>query len=163
MHLLHLANEGMLKVATWATILFMAVIAIVIPYEVFGRYILAKMSTWSGELSTYSLAWASMMGGAVGLKKGYQISMTSVVDAVPPALAKVIRAAGYACTLVFFGFMTGIGFYQTIYNINQTSPAMGIVLSIPYACLPLGFFLMFTVTLEEYLVFLGLGPKGEKE
>ncbi|MCK7469797.1 MAG: TRAP transporter small permease subunit [Desulfomicrobium escambiense] len=47
----------------------MAVIGIVIPYEVIGRYVFQKMSIWSGEVSTYSLAWASMLGGAVGLQE----------------------------------------------------------------------------------------------
>ena len=57
------------KVGNWGTILFTAVVAIVIPYEVNGRYVFERMSIWSGEVSTYSLAWASMLGGAVGIKR----------------------------------------------------------------------------------------------
>jgi TRAP-type C4-dicarboxylate transport system permease small subunit len=34
-------------------------------------------------------------------------------------------------------------------------------MSYPYAALPAGFFIMFFLTLEEFLIFLGLGPKGE--
>ncbi|HTZ39410.1 MAG TPA: TRAP transporter small permease subunit, partial [Syntrophales bacterium] len=80
MKLLHAFNESLLKLASWGTIFFMAVIAVVIPYEVFGRYVIKSMSVWSGEVSTYSLAWASMLGGAAGLKKGYQVSMTAVLE-----------------------------------------------------------------------------------
>jgi TRAP-type C4-dicarboxylate transport system permease small subunit len=154
-------NEFLVKVGSWGTILFMAVIAIVIPYEVIGRYVFQKMSIWSGEVSTYSLAWASMLGAAVGLKKGYQIGMTSVVESVPPAVAKALKLVSYLCMLFFFGAMFGSGLYQTIYNLKQTSPAIGLVMSIPYASLPVGFFIMFLLTLEEFLVFLGLGPRGE--
>jgi TRAP-type C4-dicarboxylate transport system permease small subunit len=53
------------------------------------------------------------------------------------------------------------GLYQTIYNAKQTSPAMGLVMSIPYASLPAGFLIMFFLTLEEFLVFLDRGEKGE--
>jgi len=88
-------NEFMLKIGSWGTILFMAVIAIVIPYEVIGRYVFQSMSMWSGEVSTYSLAWASMLGGAVGLKKGYQVKMDSVVEAVPKGVAKVLKFLAY--------------------------------------------------------------------
>jgi TRAP-type C4-dicarboxylate transport system permease small subunit len=35
------------------------------------------------------------------------------------------------------------------------------VMSIPYAALPTGFLIMFFLTLEEFMMFLGLGPKGE--
>jgi len=154
-------NGFLVKIGSWGTILFMAVMAVVIPYEVVGRYVFQKMSIWSGEVSTYSLAWASMLGSAVGLKKGYQISMTSVVDSIPPALAKILKWVAYLFTLFFFGALFYYGLYQTIYNANQTSPAIGLVMSFPYASLPVGFLIMFFLTLEEFLVFLDRGEKGE--
>jgi TRAP-type C4-dicarboxylate transport system permease small subunit len=154
-------NEFLVKMGGWGTILFMAVIAIVVPYEVIGRYVFQKMSMWSGEVSTYSLVWASMLGGAVGLKKGYMISMTSVVESVPPAMVKIIMWSSYLCSLFFFGVMFGFGLFQTVYNAHQTSPAIGLVMSIPYAALPTGFLIMFFLMLEEFLIFLGLIPKGE--
>jgi TRAP-type C4-dicarboxylate transport system permease small subunit len=154
-------NEVLVKMGSWGTILFMAVIAVVIPYEVVGRYVFQKMSIWSGEVSTYSLAWASMLGSAVGLKKGYQVSMTSVVDSIPPAAAKVLKWGAYLFTLFFFGAMFYYGLYQTIYNSRQTSPAMGLVMSVPYASLPAGFFIMFFLTLEEFVGFISAGDRGE--
>jgi len=161
MRVLQRFNEFLVEAGSWGTILFMAVIAVVIPYEVVGRYVFQKMTIWSGEVSTYSLVWASMLGGAVGLKKGYMISMTSVVESVPPAVAGALKLASYLCALFFFGVMFGCGLFQTLYNAKQTSPAIGLVMSIPYAALPTGFFIMFFLTLEEFMIFLGLGPKGE--
>jgi TRAP-type transport system small permease protein len=161
MRVLQRFNEFLVTVGNWGTILFMVVIAVVVPYEVIGRYVFQKMSMWSGEVSTYSLVWASMLGCAVGIKKGYMISMTSVLESVPPGLAKIIKWVSYLCTLFFFGIMFGYGLFQTLYNVHQTSPAMGLVMSFPYAALPTGFFIMFLFTLEEFLIFLRLGPKGE--
>jgi TRAP-type C4-dicarboxylate transport system permease small subunit len=154
-------NEFLVRIGSWGTILFMALIGIVIPYEVIGRYVFQKMTIWSGEVSTYSLAWASMLGGAVGLKKGYQVAMASVVQSVPPPVANLLKFLAYACSLFFFGAMFWFGLYQTVYNWNQTSPAIELVMSIPYASLPVGFFIMFFLTLEEFLKFLGLGAKGD--
>jgi len=154
-------NEFLIRLGSWGTILFMAVMAVVIPYEVIGRYLFQSMTIWSGEVSTYSLAWASMLGGAVGLKKGYQIRMTVVVESVPPALAWALKLASYLCSLFFFGVMFWYGLYQTVYNAKQTSPAIGLVMSVPYAALPAGFFIMFFVTLEEFLLFLW--PDSGKE
>ncbi|RJQ80633.1 MAG: TRAP transporter small permease [Desulfobacteraceae bacterium] len=154
-------NGILVKLGSWGTIFFMAVIAIVIPYEVIGRYVFARMSIWSGEVATFSLAWASMLGGAVGLKKGYQLSMTSVVEAVPPGAAKALKLVSYLCALFFFAAMFYYGFYQALYNRHQTSPALGLMMSVPYASLPAGFFIMFFFTLEEFLRFiLGRQPEG---
>jgi TRAP-type C4-dicarboxylate transport system permease small subunit len=163
LQLIQRVNAVLLKGASWGTIFFMAVMAIVIPYEVFGRYLLAKMSTWSGEVSTYSLVWASMLGGAVGLKKGYQVGMTAVLDAVPPKVAVLIRGLGFIFMFSFLGVMIYYGINQTLDNAAQRSPAMQIPMCYPYAALPVGFILMLLITVEDLLVFLGLGPaKGDK-
>lgn len=154
-------NLFLVRLGSWGTILFMAVMAVVIPYEVIGRYLFQNMTIWSGEVSTYSLAWASMLGGAVGLKKGYQIRMTAVVESVPPDLARALKGMSYLCSLIFFGVMFCYGLYQAVYNAKQTSPAIGLVMSVPYAALPAGFFIMFFVTLEEFLGFLGVGAQTE--
>src|SRR5512139_738820 len=154
-------NEVLVKVGSWGTILFMAVMAVVIPYEVIGRYVFQRMSIWSGEVSTYSLAWATMLGSAVGLKKGYQVIMSSVVESVPPTVAKALKWVAYLFTLFFFGVMFYYGLYQTIYNSKQTSPAIGLVMTIPYASLPAGFFIMFFLTMEQFLMFIHQGEKEE--
>ena len=156
-------NQFTVKVGSWGTILFMAVIAVVIPYEVLGRYIFGKMTIWSGEISTYSLAWASMLGGAVGLQKGYQVAVTALVESVPQRAANWLRATAYVFSLFFFGVMFAWGLYQTLYNYRQTSPAIGLVMSLPYASLPAGFLIMFFLTLEEFLAFLGLGKQGDEK
>ena len=153
-------NEFLVTVGIWGTILFMVVIALVIPYEVIGRYVFQKMSMWSGEVSTYSLVWVSMLGGAVGLKKGYMIRMTTVLESVPEKVVKFLKFLSYICALIFFGAMFGYGLFQTLYNVKQTSPAIGLVMSYPYAALPTGFFIMFFLTMEELLTFLGMGQKG---
>ena len=36
-------------------------------------------------------------------------------------------------------------------------------MSVPYAALPTGFFIMFFFTLEEFLVFLGVARKGDAQ
>lgn len=154
-------NLLLLKIATVGVIISMAAIAIIIPYEVFGRYVLNEMATWSGEAATFSLVWATMMGAAVGLRKGYQVGMTSVLDALPANYARLIQGIGYLWSIFFLGIMVYFGFEQTTFNYYQTSPGMGIRMAIPYSALPIGFFVMLLVTIEDALLFLGLG-KGPR-
>ncbi|MDF2813941.1 MAG: Tripartite ATP-independent periplasmic transporter DctQ component [Paenibacillus sp.] len=156
MQALRMFNCVLLKIASWGVIVSMAAIAIVIPYEVFGRYILSKMSMWSGEFSQFSLVWASMMGGAVGLKKGYQVGITTLTDNLPPGPAKLVQGAGLLAMLIFLALMTYYGVNQMLMNIGQVSSSIGISMSIPYAALPLGFSIMFFITIEQTLIFLGV-------
>lgn len=163
MRLLQAINAVLLKAASWGTIFFMAVIATVIPYEVFGRYVLERMSTWSGEVATYSLVWATMMGAAVGLKKGYQVGMVAVLEHVPPKVGRLLQGTGFLFMFFFLGLMIFFGADQTLANAAQRSPALQIPMCYPYAALPLGFLLMFLVTLEDFAQFVraGRGKEGE--
>ena len=144
-------NRLLCQAAEKAIILFMGIIATVIPYEVFGRYILGDMPMWSGEAATYSLAWVSMMGGAVGLRKGCQVGISLAADKLPPRLASVIRLTGLWVMLAFLSVMLYYGFQQTWVNWRQISPAIGIPMALPYLALPAGFALMWLFTLEEML------------
>lgn len=158
MQLLRQFNAIALRVAGWTVMISMAAIAIIIPYEVFGRYVLGEMSMWTNEFAQYSLVWASMLGGAVGLKRGYQVGITSLTDSLPPGPCRMVQALAFTLVLVFLAFVTYYGFNQMMMNRFQTSSTMGIPMSIPYSALPIGFALMFFVTLEQLLDLLAGKP-----
>jgi len=142
-------NDILTRAAEWITILSMAVIAIVIAYEVLGRYLLSDMPGWSGETAIFSLVWLSMMGSAVGFRKGFQLSLTFIVDRLPSQSARVVRAGARFFLAVFLVVMIFYGVRQTIINLRQFSPALGIPMAFPYAALPAGFGLMLLSVLEQ--------------
>jgi len=142
-------NTLLQSCASGITVAAMGIIAVVIPYEVIGRYVLSAMPVWSGEVSTYALVWASMMGGAAGMKKGYQVSITTLTDRLPDALSRPVIFSSNIIVLVFLSIMVFYGVQQTIINQNQFSAAMGIPMSIPYAALPAGFMIMLLTCVEE--------------
>lgn len=142
-------NEVLLKFAGGVTILAMAIMAIVIPYEVAGRYLLGAMPSWSGEAATFSLVWLSMMGAAIGLRKGYQISLTTVVDRLPLPATRFARGGSQVLMLALLLILTWYGLQQTLINLSQTSPALEISMALPYAALPAGFGLMLLITIED--------------
>ena len=157
MSILVKANRLLLKLSGLLVIIAMAAIAIVIPYEVFCRYVLGSMNTWSAEFCMYAFVWATLLGGAAGLRKGYHVGITTLMDALSPSAAKRVQTVVYLLMVAFLGVMTWYGVVQAVANISQTSSSMGISMSIPYAALPVGFFIMLTTTFEQLLESLGFG------
>ena len=151
------------KVAGVGLVFFMAVMAITIPITVFSRYVLQNTPIWTDETALFSLVWASMLGAAVGLRKGYQVGIRSLIEKAPRAISAVMEGSGFAFMLFFFAIMVIFGAKQTITNLRQLSAAMRVPMALPYLALPLGFFIMFLFTLEDSMKFLGkLGArKGE--
>jgi TRAP-type transport system small permease protein len=158
LYVLSRLNGVLLKFAGGITILTMAIMAIVIPYEVAGRYLLGAMPSWSGEATTFSLVWLSMMGAAIGLRKGYQISLTTVIDRLPHPAARIARGGSLCLMLILLLIMTWYGLQQTLINLRQTSPALEISMALPYAALPAGFGLMLLITIED-LAGMFLSPE----
>ncbi len=153
-------NGWLARAAEAALVGFMAVIAVIVPYEVFGRYVLGEMPAWSGEAATFALVWVTMMGGAAGLRRGYRIGITVLYEKLPPGAARTVRVGADVLVLGFFLVMAAYGLNQTLINVRQTSPAMELPMAVPYAALPMGFALMFLFTLEETIRFLQ-GPDRE--
>ena len=154
--------NGILQlVANWGSIVSIGAIAVVIPLEVFKRYVLNNTSSWSAEFSQYMLVWASMLGGAAGLRKGYQVGITSLMEKLKPPQAKILQSVIYVLMLVFLFIMAFFGVIQTIANLNQTSSSMGISMSLPYAAVPLGFFIMLSITFEQLLTLAGFASGEE--
>ena len=160
MQFLQQLNALLLRIAGWGVIVTMGIIAVVIPYEVAERYFLGNMPAWSGELATFSLVWASMLGAAIGLKKGYQVGMTFFLEKLSGRLALIIRVTGQLVMLGFLALMVYYGSEQTLLNLHQVSPALEIKMAVPYAALPIGFCLMLLVTLEELFTMFGTGAQG---
>jgi len=153
-------NAVLVRAASGMTAAALAVIAAVVPYEVFGRYVLGDMPVWSGEAATFSLVWASMMGGAVGLRKGYQVSLNLMMNKLPEIPYRVVTGCMYAGMLVFLGAMTWFGILQTLVNMHQRSTAIGIPMSLPYLALPAGFLLMLSITVEQCWMFFQSQSRG---
>jgi TRAP-type C4-dicarboxylate transport system permease small subunit len=158
-------NAALEKLAEVLTIVFLGGIAIVVPLEVFNRYITGNMFTWSTEFCQYSFVWASMMGAAAGLRKGGQVAITSLKDRLEKTsarAARILQALVYVIMLLFLAVMTRYGIVQVVTNYTQLSSTMSIPMSYPYAALPLGFVIMFTVTLEM-LIGLSRGGKAGRD
>ena len=150
-------NSCLLGIAGWIMVFGMAMISIVIPYEVFGRYFLGSAPHWSGELTVFALVWVSMLGAAVGLPQGYLIGMTFFVDRLPQKGRRMMRVLGTLITLSILSVLVVYGVDQTIVNLGQTSAALQISMAIPYLSVPAGAFLMWLITLEQALgVITGL-------
>src|SRR5512138_1350835 len=107
--LLKAVNAVLLKIAEILTVASLGAIAIVVPVEVFQRYFLSDMATWATEFCQYALVCASMMGGAAGLRKGYQIGITSLMEKLGPSGARVLQGVIYGVMLVFCAIMAWYG------------------------------------------------------
>lgn len=153
---------GLERVLDLVTGSAVAVMAGVIAYQVFGRYVLDRSPSWSEELARYLLIWMTMLGSAAVLRSGRHIAVTVLVDALGPGSRRAILAVRDAVLVTVSGLLAWWGLAFARLNATQDSPGMEIPMSIPYAALPAGAVLIVILVLLARLAGTGVDLHGEE-
>ncbi|WP_273403959.1 TRAP transporter small permease [Campylobacter avium] len=66
--------------------------------------------TWAEEVARYCFLWSAFFGAAYGFRKGVHISVTTIIEMFPPALAKACVLFAHILSSVFLAYM----FYASI-------------------------------------------------
>lgn len=135
----------MLWVAKWLTILIVAAMTISVLIGVFFRYVVPLPMAWPPEAARFMMVAVTMFGSAVAIRQLEHVGITFLVDALP-AKARV--------ALYFFGMLLTAAFLMIflIYSTRMTlemgprqySSSLGVPMSVAFASMPLGAFLMLT-------------------
>jgi TRAP-type transport system small permease protein len=118
--------------------LLLAVCAVTLIWQVFGRYVLGHSPSWSEEVARMAVAWLTMLGAAACLRDGGHIAVTSLVDALPPGPKAVVLWIRDFAVLTTAGVLVWAGIDFARLNQDQESAALEIPMSVPYASLVVG-------------------------
>ena len=79
----------------------LAVMSVVIFWQVVCRYVLKSSLPWSEELSRYLLVWTSFIGGAYGVRLGAHIGVEAFTLLLPKKAQKALAIlVMIACTIL---------------------------------------------------------------
>lgn len=106
------------------------------------RYFFEMSITWAGELTNYLFMWSALFGAAYGFKKGVHISVTMLLEKLPPFLAKAILMCAHAFSAAYLLLMSYLGYELIIMLVDfgEMSIDLKIPMWIPHLVLPLAFF-----------------------
>lgn len=127
--------ERALDVLLGAAVLVMVVSMV---WQVIGRYVFSRAPGWTEELSRFLMLWLTMLGAAAALRSGAHLSVTSLVEALPPRALAWALALRDAALVGAAGLLVWYGFLFARLNGAQESAAMDIPMTVPYAALPVG-------------------------
>jgi TRAP-type C4-dicarboxylate transport system permease small subunit len=128
--------------------------ALVLTWEVVGRYFLGIPSDWQDELSTFLLIGATFVSAGWTQARRGHVAIDALAHVLPPTVNRVRRVLVDACTAVFCGFFTGkcwqlLG--EAISDGQISGSAWGAPLWIPYSCMTAGMALLTVQTIVQVL------------
>jgi TRAP-type transport system small permease protein len=136
-----------------------AVMLVVVGWNVIGRFALGQSLTWSDEAARYLFIWMIFLGAALAHFRAEHISVEFFRDKAPPVVrlaAKVVRE------LIILGVL-GIMLWGSV-QVMQTTFGASALLGVPFnvvnAAVPVSAALM--VLMSGYRLVRLLGPGGEQ-
>jgi TRAP-type C4-dicarboxylate transport system permease small subunit len=133
---LGLLSEGvnvLCEVGLFATLTLMTAVTIL---QIVCR-IWFKALTWSEEATCFLLVFASFLGTTVAFKRGSNIAVNFLLDALPKPVRKIAMLAIELAGIVFFGVTAWYGAVLCVSERMQMASSMPISMAWMYAVFPL--------------------------
>ena len=136
----------------------LAGLALLVVFQVAGRYLFASAPSWTEELARYLQVWMVFLAAPVCLDRGMHLA----VDYLTPRLSPARRAAVRRVVLGFIGVwalaMTAASLALLRIAALQTSPALGVSMVWPYLAVPSGSALLAAVAASR---IVGMAEGGD--
>ena len=130
------------RIAETALLVIISVMASVVFVEVLFRYALMLPLFWTEEFARYCLAWSSLLGAGVALKRGEHIAVTFLVDRIPGGMRpQAALLVSISVALFLIAILWG-GVHLVLLTRHQLSPAMRIPMAWPYLAIPISSLIM---------------------
>ena len=131
-------DDGLVWVNRWVLIALLAVMAVLVIVNVISRYAFSLSFPWVEEATRYMMIWAAFLGAGPALRVGGHIAIESLAQSLPPAAARILRAAIVAVIAVTLLLLIWLGIDYVDFAWYQESPVLGWSLGQVYLALPVG-------------------------
>lgn len=134
--------------------------------QVINRNFFKLPIPWFEEASIYCMIYMALIGTEVGLRDGTQIAVTAVLDKLHGAFKGIVMIFSKVVVLIFSSsvLISAIHLVSKQVQTGQTSSALHLPMSIPYAALVISFAMIVLVQIAftVELVFTLIREKGKE-
>lgn len=143
----------------YVTIGICAVMLVVAWAHVIRRYVFNDALTWSEEFLRFAIVWYALLSAGMLHKRNGHLGITVFREMMPAPIRNFLRRAVIYLGTLTVTLVTIFGAILTVRSWPQTTPALLISVSWPYASIPVSFFLMTLYGLVHVVRdFKGLPP-----
>ncbi|MBP2079063.1 TRAP transporter small permease [Oceanobacillus polygoni] len=118
----------------------LAVMIVIIIYQVFSRQILNSTPSWSEELSRILFVWVSFLGIAYGFKEKLHIALGLIVNMMPKKVQDIFDYFAKGLVIFLGVIMIYYGWNFTTLMANNVMPGTGLPSSMLYVVMPISGF-----------------------
>ncbi len=141
-----------------------ALMVIVMVYQVILRYCFSASNSWSEELARYLFIYDVMIAAAIATRKNSHLQVDFLINLLKPKVKCIFTIIATLAGIVFMVFLFNYSLTLCQTAAKNISAGLQISMSIPYACMPIGVVLMILTSLEViFKNVLEIRELGKKE
>jgi TRAP-type C4-dicarboxylate transport system permease small subunit len=127
----------------WTTLAVFWILAVVVFYQVFTRYILNDAAGWTEEIARYLLIAVTFLGGAMSVRKNTHIQVDFVYRFLPRAAGRVMSSFVDAVRVACFGYAVWLTWLLIGRIGTQRMAGVELPIGLVFGAMLIGFVLMF--------------------
>jgi TRAP-type C4-dicarboxylate transport system permease small subunit len=121
----------------------------IILWQVFARYVLNAAPAWSEQASLLLMIYFILFAAAVGVREGFHIRLSMVVEALPEPLSRTARILSH-CVVGGFGVALCVYGSELVAGVwGHAIPTLGVSRGVAYLPLPIAGGLIAFFSLEQ--------------
>src|SRR5262249_33664752 len=132
----------------WITLAVFWVLAFVVFYQVFTRYVLNDAAGWTEEISRYLLIAVTFLGGAMAVRRNTHIQVDFLYRFLPAGTGRALALAVDAVRIAFFGYASWLTWLLIQRIGSQRMAIVELPIGLVFAAMLAGFLLMFGRSLQ---------------
>lgn len=122
------------------------IVAAIISWQVFGRYVLNASPSWSEQASLTLMIWYVSFAAAAGVREGFHIRITAFQTSVPLRFRKYLTVLSHLTVAVCGAAMVWFGSELVAGVWDQNIPSLGLPRGVAYMGMPIaGIFIVLFV------------------
>lgn len=125
----------------------LAVMTVLIGWQVFTRFVIGDSSTFSEEVSRFLMIWLTLLGAAYALRHGTLLAVDILPDRLRGRPQQIVKLSAHVLSLCFYVVLIYFGWQIASVVAYQNAPATGVSMRWPMLALATGGALMFLNTL----------------
>jgi len=136
----------------WSLIAAVAIMLACIALQVVMRYVFRQALSWSEELAILMFAWAALGGLALGVREGFHVRLTLLLDPLPASARAWAERALDLLTAVLGAYFLWSGWRYVDFTRGGTSAAIAYPIELLHGIAPVAGAFVLLFALERLLV-----------
>jgi len=132
----------------WFTLAVFWVLAFVVFYQVFTRYVMNDAAGWTEEIARYLLIAITFLGGAMAVRRNTHIQVDFVYRFLPQKAGRALAIAVDAMRVAFFGYASWLTVLLMQRIGSQRMANVELPIGLVFGAMLAGFVLMFGRSLQ---------------